>query len=548
MPFIPDDSQTVTSQPSKYSGFVPDEPQVTSTPSKSLFSQFADFTGSAAKGIAEIALQPARFIERAGKGIGMIGLSPEQKTKVEQFMGPGLQESIGGKSYATPAYTDIKQAYGGAEQALANVMTPFAMTPGGMALQGGVLAHGKALEEGKTGGEALLEGTVGAGTSYGIGKASELAGGVTAKGKQYLVDKFKPVVQKIAPALTGVSKGEMKIAFNDVPELTAEKMKIFSSYDNPADARSALQTQALDKTKAVIAKAKEVEQQAFDASLEQAKQQFPDAAADLQGVYNHVEKKVKDFGIPVGQDAREALDTVLSTIRKSASSYGPSIDGVRTLSRDLWSIVDQTDEGTPAHAAAMEAWSKLRGELSKMTDGTLDPAMQRYAQFKTHQANLKPAWSVRADENQARNFVSNLESSAKTASRDSLKALEDISGMQGHATNDITINRLMSKLAKSEKTTGSRLTDVLVAGGLIGAGGMVGGAVGGEKGKQIGQIGGGLIGARALAPDVVSKILLSGIEQSGVPITSTIRKTIGDVLANPQVAIQIRNALLGKQD
>lgn len=519
-------------------------------PSSSAFKTYADlnqkpsFLETAGKGLLEMALQPARFLERAGKGIGMIGLSPEQKAKAEEFMGPGLQERVGGKEYATPAYTNVKQAYGGAIQAGANLASPFFMTPAGMGVQGALLGGGKALEEGKEGADVATEAAIGGAAGYGLGKASQMAGGIIGKGKDYLVQQFRPIVKKIAPSLTGVSKGELNIAFEQVPDITAEKLKTMSSFENPADARAALQEQALNKTREVISNAKKAEQDAFEASINEAKNKFPEARADIQSVYDTVQKKVKDYGIPVGTEAREALNTVLDTIRKSASSYEPNIDGVRTLSRDLWSIVDQTEEGTPAHAAAVEAWGELRKQLSSMTNKELDPAMERYAIFKANEKNLKPAWSQRGDQNQARTFVSNLESSAKSASRESLKALEEAAGMTGHATNDVTINRLMSKLAKSEKVTGSRLVDILLAGTIFSGAGAVGEAVGGEKGKIVGQTIGALGGARILAPDIISKILLSGMETSGQPVTNEIRQAIGKIVSDPKTAQALRNALL----
>src|SRR5574337_373039 len=117
---------------------------------------------SIGKGLLDIVLQPARGIEQLGKFIGTLGLSPEQRKKVDDFMGPGLQETISGsKEYATPTPTSGKQAAGVALKTAANLSVPFGTSLPSMALQGAAYGAGDALEKDRPMGEVAFDTALG---------------------------------------------------------------------------------------------------------------------------------------------------------------------------------------------------------------------------------------------------------------------------------------------------------------------------------------------------------------------------------------------------
>lgn len=180
---------------------------------------------SIGKGILDVALQPARFLERGGKYIGTLGLSPEQKSKVDQYLGSGLQERVGGKEYATPTYETGKQFLGGGIQAAANLATPFALSPARMAVQGAALSGGKALEENKTFGEAGKEAVLGGVLGYGLGKGGEIVGNTIGKGLNTTFKKAIDFIGKSGRNLTDAEFGTIRA----VPKIVEEYFNKLSS-------------------------------------------------------------------------------------------------------------------------------------------------------------------------------------------------------------------------------------------------------------------------------------------------------------------------------
>lgn len=513
----------------------------------------SSFTKTMGKAVANTALQPARFIERTGRGIGeavaknvklpfeegianRIGLNKDNSAGFEKASKEGLQEQVGGSEYATPAYKSGKQVLGGGLQAAANLATPFVKNPVGMGLQGAALAGGKTLEEGGSYGDAALNATIGAATSYGLGKGGQFLGDVLTKGKQAAYDALKPFARKLT-SFTGLTKKEAALAFDELPQVTAKKLAIINDAADPADAEARLQSDLLSKVRTTVVKAKEKAGAALDNTIKNLQAAFPDARADVPAVAKKVIDELPRFGRPKTADEQLALKGVLEILQEPREY---TLQGTRTLLSDLWDHASGLQEGTPARRAAMSAWSDLRQELSKMTQGKIDPAMQAYSTFMDHYSELRPVWSNNVDENMSRSFVSNLTSSAKTASRDALKYMEAVTPettlKEGSVIPELTIHRLMKKLASDTKLTGGRLGELLLAGGVYTAGGALGEAVGGEKGKGVAQLGAGLLAGKALAPAALSKVLLSGFEEAGVKTTSAIRNEIAKVISNPQAA------------
>lgn len=506
------------------------EPQKTAPPKKT--SGTMKFLGSLAKGVADIALQPARFLERAGKGIGEIGLTPEQKARVEAVMGPGLQERVGGKEYATPGYESGKEAAGGAIQAAANLATPFVGGVGKLAAQGAALAGGKALEEDKSLGEAALAAGIGGATSAVIGKGMEVAGTAIGKGikglKQETKQILKPVAEKLAPYFTGTTRAEFNSAFNKHPELTHETLKIIQEAADPTEAEGVLRSRLIERARGIASAAKEAEESSFDDAINAVKAEFPDATGDIHGVVREFKKQLPKFGRPVSASERIALDSV-KEIMQEPREY--TIDGMRTLLSDLWDVASRTDQGTPARKAAMSAWTAVRKELSKTTKNKINPAMTAYSAFKDDMLEVAPVWSESVTEDSARNFIKNLGGTERTAALEALQRLGKRVGED--MTPDIIVNRIAKKLAVDQKITGSRLGEIIGAGTLYSAGGAVGELVGGEKGRKVAEGSAFLLGAHALAPSMLSKIILSDLDSQAVKMSPGVRAQVAKIFQDP---------------
>lgn len=506
-------------------------PTTTPTPQKEDFgSKILKVGKGIFSAVAETAVQPARFLEKTGKAIGMIGLSEEQKQRTEALMG-------GEKAYRTG-----KEVVGGAIQAAANLSTPFVGGAGKLALQSAALAGGKALEEDKSMTDVALHSAVGAIGGALLGGATKYTGTLIQKGTKGVSElaskSLKPIAEKIAPYFTGVSKKELDIAFKQYPEKTAANFQILKDAATPQEAESVLRSSLLAKSRAVYQKAKQNVQQTFESGISALNKQFPEARADIPKVAKGVMEELPRFGKPVSADETQALESVLQTLREPREY---TIDGTRTLLTDLWGLVERTEQGTPARKAATSAWKGVRQELSTMTKGKADKTLKVYSDFLDKSDELKPLWSENVTEDTARNFVANLTSSNKTASREALHELEKASGER--VLPDIDIYRLSQKLAVDQKLTGSRMTEMLLASGVYGVGGGLGEAIGGEKGKAIGQGLGVALGAHALAPSAISNILLSEMKAAAVPVSNVARAKIGKMIADPKMAQVIMRAI-----
>lgn len=509
--------------------------------------------GSALK---EVVAQPNRALQQIGTGIGDYAAS-----KIKLPYAKEIASSLGFTKENAPAIDaafkngveptkSVEQGVGQALQAGANLATPFVRNPIGMGIQGAVLGAGKAMEEEKSAGDVALSGTVQGLASAALGKILNVSGTLVGQGydavKTRAAQSIKPVFEKLAPWFTGASKKELDIAFKQFPELTAGKLKVLTDAASPEDAESILRTEALDKVNSVISKAKGVAEDRFQTAIDAVKNKYPNATGDLARVGRFLNSQLPKFGKPVTADEKMALDSLAAVVKSPREA---TIDGFRTLLSDTWNIVERTEPGTPARRAATAVWGEARKELSSMTGGTIDPAMTAYSSFKTHQDLLRPAWSSAVNENTARNFVNGLTGSAKTASRDALRALEVMAGVHGKAESaipELTITRLIRKLGVDQKITGSRLAEIMVAGGLLGSAGVIGEVVGGEKGKTVAQAGAALIFTKALAPSAISNVLLSELKSAGADVsTSAARQWLGRIMQDPKTAQVLLKMLSG---
>ena len=413
----------------------------------------------------------------------------------------------------------------------------------GAAVGGALMGAGSAMEQEKSAGDVALSGAIGGVTGAVTGKATEFLGNLVGKGKQAAYDALKPVAKKLT-AFTGLSKKEATLAFDEFPEITAEKLNIVKNAADPADAEAQLQSDLLGKVRSTYQRAKEKVGSDFQSAIEEVQSKYADATADIPGVAKKVMDNLPKFGKPATADETSALTGVLEILREPREY---TVQGTRTLLSDLHSFADRLEEGTPAKRAAMSAWNDTRQELSKMTNGEIDPAMKAYSDFLEQSDALKPVWSQATKENQARTFVQNLTSTAKTASRDAVKYMEGIApDVEGKSVvPELTIHKLVKKLAVDQKVTGSRLGELLLAGGIYTAGGSVGELIGGEKGKQVAEVTAGLVAGHALAPSQISKVLLSGLEESGVKTTGVFRQKMATLISDPKTAQVLLRLLQG---
>lgn len=209
----------------------PQAPQATQAPqSKGILGTIGGVAGDIGRGLLDTALQPARFIEKAGKGLG-IGLSemvsgrkytPEEVARINNFGGPGLQESVAkvvapsaSSQYNTDSYKTAGEAIGGGIQAAANLATPFVGKLPGVIAQGGALSLGGALEQGKSVPEALVSGLVGAGTSGLLSKGGSMLGKRFGKAANTVADDVGTAVGKAKPS-TNVAREKVIDAYENI--------------------------------------------------------------------------------------------------------------------------------------------------------------------------------------------------------------------------------------------------------------------------------------------------------------------------------------------
>lgn len=514
------------------------------------------------RGLADIALQPARFIERAGKALGNVGakfgeqiytlrtgkeFTQEQRDKVrmqtDEILGPGLQqrgaEFLLGKDqageYATPAYKNTQEVVGGGLQAAANLATPLVGSVPGMALQGAAVAGGKALENNRPLSEAAFDATVGGVASAALGSLLGVGGAVIGRGFRAAAPEiarvFKPIADKLGPTLTGTTRQEFSTAFKQAPHVLLDYLNTVKNAGSPAEAEGILQGRLVENIRKLVGEAKTVEGNAFKQAADTFNKSFPDVKVDVHASANRLLDDLPQFGLPRNADEEFALTQVQKILQKPREF---TVDGTRTLLQDLFAFADGLEEGSPAERLAMKAWADVRDELAKATKaadgGAFEQAMARYSNFKDQTNQLRQLNSK--NEDTVRSFVRNLSGTNKTASRDALIKLQEMSGLDEDAAASIQIYNLMKRLAADGKVTGSRMQDVMLSGGMVSGAGAIG-SLFGPGGAALGATLGSLLSAKALAPATITNVMLSEIRAAGIPVTNQTRQLLEQVIKNP---------------
>lgn len=508
---------------------------------------------SLGKGIADIALQPARALEQIGKFFGTLGLSEEQKKRVDEFMGPGLQERALGKDYATPTPTSGRQATGIALKAGANLATPFAINPLGMAVQGAAAGSGEALEKGRSDMAVVGEGLMGAGINAILGKVINTGGAVVGRGfagaKNELAQSLRPIADKIGPTLTGTTRKEFDMVFKESPHIIADYLNTIKGAATAADAEVALQGRLLQNAREIVDSAKKIEGDAFNTAITTFNNKHPEVRVSIDDIKQGVINAVDDIGtIPVNAEEEYALNQISKIFQRERPN---TVDGTRTLLQDLFAFSDRLEPGSPAQRIATDAWNKTRNRLTETVkqfgeDGTaFESAMARYSDFKGNIDQVRPIYSP--NENTARSFVRNLAGTNKTASREALMKLDQIAGGT-EAIPAIDIYRLVSRLTAEGKVTGSRVQDIMIGGSAIGGLSALGGALGGPAGSALGTLAGTALAGKAMAPSTITDIMLSQLRGAGIKPTSAVRQALEQIINNPTWRQAILNMLQGQNE
>lgn len=288
-------------------------PQVSEN--KGILGTIGGVVGDIGRGLLDTALQPARFAERAGKGLG-IGLSemvsgrkytPEEVAKINNFGGPGLQESVAkvvapsaSSQYNTDSYKTTGEFVGGALQAGANLATPFVGKMPGVIAQGGAYGLGGALERGESLPSAIGSGLMGAGTSALFSKGGSMLGKKFGKTANTIADDIGTTAGKAKPA-TNVAREKAIDAYENIvgiPKSAAkQEAKLAAGRSAGKDHRQAIGT-IVDE--GITLKAKnESGRQVFDTvgDIELLNQRRQDVGSQLQAAIESNPKKNFDINI-----------------------------------------------------------------------------------------------------------------------------------------------------------------------------------------------------------------------------------------------------------
>jgi len=510
--------------------------------------------------IASTVTQPAKALQSLGTGLGEVTAEHLQMPFAKQLAGAlgftpenAAATKAALETGATPAKTP-EQAAGVGIQAAANLATPAALAagPAGLAAQTAALSGGQAMEQGKGAADVGINAALGGALGGALGKGTEFAGNLVSKGAQALKEAAAPIVEKTMPFLSNVPKGFITFAKAN-PELVLPKMQTMAKAlesGDPATAESALREELLSHARDIHAQAKNVAETAYKNGVDAVKQKFPDAQGSVEAMRGSLRALVKEAGPVIGQENEQAMKAIANTLKGQKTA---SVDGLIGLKRNLASIVDQTEQGTPAYRTANLMMNEVDNELNRITKGAMKPINKAYAAFKNDQAQIKPVWSNSAKEDTARNFVNGLESQAKGGSLDAMKRLEKLAGATKSITDQIKATKIAKAFNWEKAPPGSRIRDQLmsnaISAGGTALGGMIGakkhGVEGGFEGAGIGSVLGSVIGGKVTSPAVLSKLLMSQFEESGAPVTNEVRQWIGKAISNPATATALRNMILG---
>jgi hypothetical protein len=529
-----------------------------------------------AMGLADTALQPARFLERTGKAIGTIGLSDEQKAKVDAYLGPGLQEQAFGKDYATPTYRTGKEVAGGAVQAAANLATPFLPAVARLetpflpalsralpavkyakytkyavpTLSGAALTGGRSAEQGNSGGAIALDSLIGGGVGAGTTAVASGLGKVIEKGKRAVTEPVAGLKDKAFkgafPKLTNIPKTDVDWALKNqdkvLPKIKYIREAVAAGEPEAADA--AMREELLAKARDVASVAKSYASQNYENGVNAIADKYKGAKIDRIAVMDKAMTAAKQQGRPVfSADEKMAWDAVREALSGSGDD---TIRGTIKLKQDLSSMMDGLKEGSPAMRLARNAWEAVDDQLNKITGGEMKPVNAAYAEFKHAMDQIKPAWSRDVNDDTALNFVSKLGTSSKTGAMKAIKYLEQVGGFEeGALSTELKATSIAKKMNWEKAPPGSRMRDDAVRGVIQAAGTLAGGITAGPVAAYAGQGAASAAATKLTSPAYLSQYLFNEVEKKAGKVAGPVRQAIADIIGSPEFAQIIQRAALG---
>lgn len=523
------------------------------------------FFGSLVKGVADIALQPARFLEKAGKQIGEIGLTEEQKQKFESYMGPGIQERFAkdvGLSEETQkdlsttrAYRTGKETLGGALQAGANLATPFVGGIGGMTLQSAALAGGKTLEEGGTAGEALMSGAIGGATGAVLGKAGEAIGKGLSTGFKGIIENVGRIGRGLTKAEMGTIKTVPKItegyyqklvgAGDDLVKQQQARQEIEEGiFDTARDVWNTYTKKAADQfNKDMVAHAKvNLRPDAPKISRGELVDDLKSLAEDMDGNAQIFQGKfVTEGGV---ESERAMLGRLYAKIKKSIGEDSITgelgFSGLDKLRRDIGELYDSAHSGTPEKAMLDNFYGNLKKRMSEMTKDpeALQATFDAYRQMLEEKSVFKKLTSNKSDPAAVRQGYLELTRAltGQKGTGEMAKSVASAEEAAGLKPNELAYR--LQALDLASKLSGTRnvaTTERMLETGIKGAeSGKVPESLTGLGIKAVGY------GAKKLLD---KKFMRNLFQEAGVKVGPSKLASLGKIIENPKTAQVLFRAL-----
>lgn len=541
-----------------------------------IFSSLVRGAGTVAKGFADIALQPARFIEQAGKGIGMAGvgfgarirkdilgkgeMSEEEqaraRARTEEMLGPGLQEQAaqllggeeGAKEYATPSYETANQYIGGGLKAAANLATPLVGGVGKLALQGAAMAGGGALEEGKPLSEVALStvagGALGAGGGVlmkGLGKAMS---GSSKKLVEYLGKKGRGLTDaevgtiKTVPDIVKAYYNKLKGVGDDLVQQQKARQEIEGEiFDSARDAWNVYTKKAGEKYSAdMLAHGASLKPGVPPFSKESLMDDIMMIAESRGASASNVRGKIK-FETGATDADRAVFQKLMNKVRAAKGDKGSGVEDLGwkeldMLRKDIGLLYETVDAASPEKGILDSFYSGVKQKmmsLSKDPDA-VQATFDAYKNFITEKGAFKKLTSNKTDPIAMRQGYLEISRalSGQKGSSELASAMGEALKAGGMKADDLAYRLQALELA-------NRLTGTRSAGT---AGAMASNVLEETFTKIPTGLTGLILGAgRGITKAIVDDRFMENLfEAAGVSSDRALRKQIGQLLQSPKAA------------
>lgn len=504
--------------------------------------------------VSKFAPGVTQFIQAAGKSLG---ITPQD---AESFR-TGLMSD----SYITPGNTPLEAVnplkqpekfIGEGIRAASNLATGVVAgvgTPLALGVQGAIHGLGTSMNEEKTPLNVALDTAVSGILSYGIAKATDVAGKV-------LKDKLYPTVvngiKNLFSKTSGIAENDVSWATSnpDVANNVLSKMKVLSeATDEGSKTRvmDDMKNSLLKVGRSTIDDAKKVAEEQYSASMSPLVEKFSSPITSANEIKTTWDTVIEDMGgkaskgsysLLGGADEDKLVNTALSTLKENKDW---SLGGLTSLKRKLNLTLEATDEGTPAYNILSRFYKGIDEVMNASTDGETSTINAAYSEFKDAQGQLFNLWSKRVKDDTALNTVTALQNSGKTGSRQAMQYMEELAGTPGRFLDQLRGLRIAENFARNTPLPGtSRMMDDLIRQVVVGTPAALGGGIGNFIGGGIGAMIGAGVGAgtgvaasavmsKAIEPKLIGGFLLETAAQLEPSMAGPIRQSMGRLLDNP---------------